>query len=164
MLRKITTLFFILSLLLSQLCCYMHAHPEHGGGTAGSAASHLHLLWDAGSSDHVHGSHVHGSHAHGSHAHPHLKGPKSTSDSKDQHGEKTFDALAEGDHAVFGLIAILVPPSSWNDSGVYLEQGIKACYKTQPECDLGDFIARSPIKKGFAFAAALYLHHCCFRR
>ena len=159
MLRKITTPLFILSLLLSQLCCYMHAHPEHGGGTAGSAASHLHLLWDGGSSDHVHGSHVHGSHVH-----LHLKGPKSTSDSKDQHGEKTFDASAEGGHAVFGLIAILVPPSSWNDSGVYLEQGIKACYKTQPECDLGDFIARSPIKKGFAFAAALYLHHCCFRR
>ena len=154
MLRKITTPLFILSLLLSQLCCYMHAHPEHGGGTAGSAASHLHLLWDAGSSDHVHGSH----------AHPHLKGPKSTSDSKDQHGEKTFDTLAEGDHAVFGLIAILVPPSSWNDSGVYLEQSIKACYKTQPECDLGDFIVRTPIEKSFAFAAALYLHHCCFRR
>ena len=154
MLRKITTPLFILSLLLSQLCCYMHAHPEHGGGTAGSAASHLHLLWDAGSSAHVHGSHVH----------LHLKVPKSTSDSKDQHWEKTFDASAEGGHAVFGLIAILVPPSLWNDSGVYLEQGIKACYKTQPECDLGDFIARSPIKKGFAFAAALYLHHCCFRR
>jgi hypothetical protein len=158
MLRKITTLLFIFPLLLGQLCCYMHAHRDSVGSTAGLATSHVHLIWDGSSQGHVHRGHRHGSH---SHSHSGVSKPKS--DSQNDVWGKAGSASADSGHAVFGWVAILVPASSWYDSGFSPGQDLEFNCKLQPEFDQGSFTVRPQFGKLFALSAALYLHHCSLR-
>lgn len=153
MLQKITTLVFIFTLLFSQVCCYVHAHLDHEGNAVGSSTSHVHLIWDAGSKGHDHGSH----------GHSHTKKPQPNTDSQQENRGMAFDVLDDGGHAVSGRVAILVRPSSWNDSSVSPGQVLDFCGTLPPKVDLSGFPVRPQVGKLFAVTAALYLHHCRLR-